>query len=351
MARTHFRVIRISRWSLALLLLAALALLLLPGRKLLPVTGMGDRKVQAGVTIGDRDFSGMTEEQAKAALSQMTAVYQADPVAARETFDSSYGVNVVVPELNGYELDVESTWTRLAAAPPNTRLVPATRVHTPSTRLSDFPQAVIRQGNPDKKAVGLLINVDWGDIELEQMLPVLKQRGVKVTFFVSGRWAQGHVSLLKRMADDGHEIASHGYDLRYGPKALAQAGKLKADIAKSAEVIQNVTGAPVTFWAPHMSEISPEILKAAADLRMRTVLYSLDTVDWRESTTPEKILQTVRKGMAGDLILMHPKPNTALVLDKALQDLQARGLRVLTLSDMLSPDPDTSSAAWVHVHN
>jgi peptidoglycan/xylan/chitin deacetylase (PgdA/CDA1 family) len=349
-ARAHFRVVRINRWSLALILLVALALILFPGRKLLPVFGTDDRRVQPGVTIGDRDFSGMTEGQAKAALTQMAPVYQARPVAARETYNPSYGVNEVIPELNGYELDVESTWIRLAASPPNTRLVPATRVHTPTSRLSDFPQAVIRQGNPDKQAVGLLINVDWGTDELKQMLPILKKHGVQVTFFVSGRWAAANKALLKQMSDEGHEIASHGYDLTYGPKTLAKSGQLKADIAKSADVIQSVTGTPVQFWAPHMSEISPEILQAASDLKMRTVLYSLDTVDWMESTTTAKIMDTVNKAMAGDLILMHPKPTTAKVLDQALQNLQSRGLKVLALSDLLSPAPDPSSSAWVHTH-
>jgi peptidoglycan/xylan/chitin deacetylase (PgdA/CDA1 family) len=58
----------------------------------------------------------------------------------------------------------------------------------------------------------------------------------------------------------------------------------------------------------------------------------------------------VNKAMAGDLILMHPKPTTAKVLDQALQNLQSRGLKVLALSDLLSPAPDPSSSAWVHTH-
>lgn len=345
-ARARFHVLRVNRWSLALALALALALLLLPGKRFLSVVagaeGSGTATVQPGVTIGGRDFSGRSEAEAKAMLREMAAVYTAGPIGARETVTE--GVSYVVPELNGFEMDVDSTWTRLAAAPANTRVEPATRTHTPVRRLSDFPQSVIRQGNPDKKAVGLLINVDWGENELRKMLPVLKKRGVKVTFFVSGRWADKNKHLLKAMSDDGHEIASHGYDLQYGPRDLARAGKLKDDIARSTAAIEAVTGAPVRYWAPHMSEVSPEIIKTASSLRLRTVLYSLDTVDWRPDTTPSLILTRISNAMAGDLILLHPKPSTAMVLDKALQQLLAKGLQPLTLSEMLSPDPDTSSS-------
>jgi peptidoglycan-N-acetylglucosamine deacetylase len=343
-ARTHFRVIHINRWSLAVVLLILLAMLLLPGGKYLPTVAGGGAVVQPGVTIGNRDFSGKTEDEARAMLLEIAHNFTASPVDAQEARMAN-GTSYVIPELNGFELDVDATWTRLAAAPANTRLEPATRVHTPTQRLADFPQGVIRQGNPSKQAVGLLINVDWGTEFLPSMLATLKKRGAKVTFFVSGRWAKDHPSLLKQIFEDGHEIASHGYDLRHGPSVLAKAGKLKADIALSTETISAITGAPVKYYAPHMSETNEAILKTASDLKLRTVLYSIDTVDWM-NPSPEAILNTIKNAMAGDLILMHPKANTAKALDQALAHLQAKGLTLMTLSDMLSPEPN-SSAMWM----
>lgn len=290
------------------------------------------------------DFSGKSEREARALLEQLASGYQSSPVDAQE-FTNAEGYAYVVPEVNGYELDVDMTWLRLSVAPPGAQVEPVTKIHQAGRRLADFPQGVIRQGNGEKQAIAMLINVDWGTPELRQMLPVLKKRGVKVTFFVSGRWAEKNRNLLKAMAEDGHEIATHGHNLSSGPKALAATGRLRTDIEQSVSVIKSITGQEVKYYAPHMSEITPQILQTAADLKLRTVLYSLDTVDWRESTTPEMILSKFQQAKAGDLILLHPKPNTAKVLEQAIELVEKRGYQLVTLSGMLAPEPGRPSAS------
>ncbi len=348
-ARARFTVIRINRWSLAFLLLGLLALLLYPTRGFLPVLGQPAMvKVKQGVTLYNRDFSGVTEAEARDMLAQMAGVLQSSPVPARETVQN--GISYVEPELNGATLDVDMTWFRLSVAGEGSRVEPATKIQSPAKRLADFPLSAIRQGNSKKPAVALLVNVDWGTNELSEMLSTLKRRGVHLTFFVSGRWAAENKELLKQMADDGHEIGTHGYDLTYGPLDLVQAGKLKADIARSVETITGITGRVVRYYAPHRSELSKEILQTAADLKLRTVLYSLDTIDWRADITPEKILATLGRAKAGDLILMHPKPNTARVLEQGIIQLQSRGLEPTTLTAVINPDPGTPSEVWQGPH-
>lgn len=341
MARSHFVVIRVSRWGVALVLAIVLALLLLPKGSILPAAG-GALVVKPGVTLLGRDFSGKTEAQAREMLQQMAESVESTAVPAAEVRHSN--VSFVIPEVNGQVLDVDTTLYRLKAAHQGEVVLPATRIQAPPKRLTDFPQSAIERGNPKKQSVGLLINVDWGEKEVEQMLPLLKRHGVHATFFVSGRWAEKNKSLVKWMALDGHEVASHGYDLSSGPAALAQQGRLAEDITRSVKAIEAASGVKVKYWAPHMSEINPDILKTAGSLGLRTVLYSLDTVDWMESTTPSKILGTIQKAKAGDLILLHPKPNTVQVLDQAISDLVAKGLKPMTLTEVISPDPGTKTA-------
>ena len=153
------------------------------------------------------------------------------------------------------------------------------KVQPAATRLADLPPSAIRQGNSEKQAVGLLINVDWGTTELGKMLPILKKKGARATFFLSGTWTRNNPNLAKLIAADGHEIATHGHNLSQGPRALAAAGKLRGDIERSVATIEAVTGRKVKYYAPHMSEVDQAILKTAADLGLQTVLYSLDTVD------------------------------------------------------------------------
>ena len=44
------------------------------------------------------------------------------------------------------------------------------------------------------------------------MLDALRESGVRATFFVLGRHVDAHPELIRRISDEGHEIASHGYD-------------------------------------------------------------------------------------------------------------------------------------------
>jgi hypothetical protein len=339
LARARFRVIRINRWSLVVVLAMLLTLLLLPGKYRQAAGDGGGQTIRPGVTLANRDFSGVTEAQARAMLRQMAPTFAQQPVDARVGQLPS-GISYVIPELNGYALDEEKTWQALASAGAHTRVEPVARVYTPSKKLTDYPQSVIRQGNPNKQGIGLLINVDWGTDELQQMLAIFQKRGVKVTFFVSGRWAEQNQALLKQMAAQGHEIATHGHNLEHGPFELARQGKLQADIARSVAQIQQVTSTPVRYYAPHRSEVNEAVIKAAGDLQLRTVLYSLDTVDWRDPAPA--VLAVLSKAMPGDLILMHPKPATVQVLETALARFQSQGLTPMTLSQLLSPEPSSA---------
>lgn len=331
--RARFHVVRINRWWAAALLALLLAI------PAIPWGAAGRARVEPGVTLLGFDFSGLTERQARARLEELASAYRALPVSARR-FEPPDGTPYAVPELNGYVLDVDRTWIRLAAAPPNTQVEPAVRVQPAETRPADLPLSAIRQGNSEKQAVVLLINVDWGTDELRRMLPILKRKNARATFFLSGRWASDHPNLTRLIVSEGHEVATHGHDLTHGPKALAAAGRLKEDIRTSVAVIEEITGRKVKYYAPHKSEVDQTILQTAADLNLQTVLYSLDTVDWNvQYATPERILGTFQKARAGDLILMHPKENTVQVLEQAIDLLQSRGYQLVTLSEMLSPEP------------
>src|SRR4051794_41623688 len=44
------------------------------------------------------------------------------------------------------------------------------------------------------------------------VLDALRDKNARATFFVLGRHAEAHPELVRRISDEGHELASHGYD-------------------------------------------------------------------------------------------------------------------------------------------
>ncbi len=98
----------------------------------------------------------------------------------------------------------------------------------------------------------------WSDLECrveknsETVLAMLDEFGVKATFFTLGWVAERYPSLLRKIADAGHEIASHGYGhdrvFTFTPAQFA------SDLDRSRKLIEDASGALVSgYRAPSFS--------------------------------------------------------------------------------------------------
>ncbi len=98
----------------------------------------------------------------------------------------------------------------------------------------------------------------WGEFErrlgvgLERARRLLDRAGARATFFVLGRCAELHPDLVRRIAEAGHEIGTHGfahdkvYDLT--PEAFEE------DLTRSLALLRELTGQPVRgYRAPYFS--------------------------------------------------------------------------------------------------
>ena len=75
-----------------------------------------------------------------------------------------------------------------------------------------FNPDVYYQGNTDEKILAFACNVDWGNEYIPKMLKIFEDNNIKITFFVTGRWAEKHGEILKSIYEAGHEIGNHGYN-------------------------------------------------------------------------------------------------------------------------------------------
>lgn len=85
-----------------------------------------------------------------------------------------------------------------------------------------------------------------------RILELLEEGEARATFFVLGWVAERHPGLIRRIAEAGHEIASHGYghDLLY---KLTEA-EFRADVDRSKKLLEDTTGKQVVgYRAPSFS--------------------------------------------------------------------------------------------------
>lgn len=190
----------------------------------------------------------------------------------------------------------------------------------------------IYKGDGSKKEVALTVNVVWGDEYLDDILNILARENVKATFFIGGKWAENSSDLLLKIAADGHEIGSHSYNhehmeqLSYGQTVDA--------IKKTADVIFSICGVTPTLFAPPYGEFDDTTLKAARDLGCKTIMWSVDTIDWRGDGV-SAILDRIRtKCHDGAIILSHPTADTVAALPEIISIVRNSGRSFVTVGQM-----------------
>lgn len=107
-----------------------------------------------------------------------------------------------------------------------------------------------------------------------RVLDVLKEKGIKATFFVPGQVAETYPETVRFIAEQGHELACHGN--YYQNMALLSLSEQEKEIKGGIEAIQRVAGVvPRGFRAP-AGELTVETLRLAQDLGLE---YSSDLSD------------------------------------------------------------------------
>jgi polysaccharide deacetylase family protein (PEP-CTERM system associated) len=143
----------------------------------------------------------------------------------------------------------------------------------------------------------------------EVVLELFTKYKIKATFFVVGYIAEKFPMLIKKIFDQGHEIASHSYchhDLRKINKDI-----FEGDLKKSIQILENITGEKVlgfrapffsiekkTFWAIEI--LRKYVAYDSSIFPVRTPLYGVPNAPrniYRPSTK-----NFIKEDKQGDLI-------------------------------------------------
>ena len=198
----------------------------------------------------------------------------------------------------------------------------------------------IYQGNSNEKAIALTVNVDWGEEYIPDMLKEFKKHDARVTFFVTGRWAEKNPELLQEMSKAGHSIQNHGYKhLHFNQLSEDQA---QEQIMKAEKVIEEITGKKSRFFASPYGEQSKKLMQAVSGLNYDLIMWSIDTIDWQRPA-PETIIKRVTNRIHNDaIILMHPTEPTVKALPGMLSQLKEEGYKMVTIEKIII-DKDSKS--------
>lgn len=163
-----------------------------------------------------------------------------------------------------------------------------------------------------------------------RVLSILKKHKAKATFYMLGQSAQEAPEMAKAVAKAGHEIGNHSY--KHANLSQMTTDQAYADITKTNKIIQQATGTePLTIRPPYGARNHG----LEKQLSQPTVLWSIDTLDWKTLNPASTLAQVQQHAYPGAIVLMHDiHPTTADALDSVLTYLEKKGYQFVTISQL-----------------
>jgi peptidoglycan/xylan/chitin deacetylase (PgdA/CDA1 family) len=178
-----------------------------------------------------------------------------------------------------------------------------------------------------------------------RLLDILKQRGIKATFFVVGQNAVEYPDILKRIVADGHELANHSYS--HPILASLSEAALRDQLEKTHQAVLNATGVNMKVMRPPYGALSePQRRWTNATFGYRTILWDVDPLDWKFRDAARVESEILGHAKAGSIILSHDiHKSTVDAMPSTLDTLTAKGFKFVTVSELIALDRPSAPKA------
>jgi peptidoglycan/xylan/chitin deacetylase (PgdA/CDA1 family) len=201
--------------------------------------------------------------------------------------------------------------------------------------LSRVSPEVLYFVDTDRPAVALTIDDGPDPASTPAILDVLERHGAEATFFLITDRVPGNDEVVRRILDEGHEIANHL--TREEPSILLPADTFERELIEAHDVLLDYSAQ--RWFRPGSGFHSSEMLERAERHGYTTVLGSVYPFDAQIPSASFAERQILANARPGSIIVLHDGGDrglrTAKALEAVLPELEARGLRVVTLSELV----------------
>ena len=195
-------------------------------------------------------------------------------------------------------------------------------------------EPVVSHGiDPSRPMIALTFDDGPRTSVTSRILDSLQANGGRATFFMLGSNVNANAGVIKRMVDQGCEVANHTHDHKYLTKIGAEG--IVSQVGSTNQKIQAVCGVSPVLMRPPGGYIDGASLNVLGSMGMPAIMWSIDTRDWQHRNAQRTIDTVLSQVKDGDIILMHDIYSTtadaAVVL---IPELTARGYQLVTVSEL-----------------
>ncbi len=194
--------------------------------------------------------------------------------------------------------------------------------------------APIYRGQTAEKKISLMINVYWNTEYVLPMAEVIKAYGYTTTFFIGGCWAAKNPDIVRELNDMGFELGNHGYNHKnHGSLSLEENRK---EILVTEKLLKEIIGEePSKLFAPPSGDMGDKMHAVCDENNYKVIMWTRDTIDWRDKDSRLTYSRAVKNLSAGDLILMHPTAHTLEALPQILDYIKSQGFVVAPVGEII----------------
>ena len=203
---------------------------------------------------------------------------------------------------------------------------------------------MVSRGDAGRRTVALTFDAGADVGFTAEILDTLERSAVPSTFGITGRFAEAHPDLVRRMAEAGHLIMNHSYEhrsftgLSARPALLSPPERLN-DLERAENAIRAVTGQSTRPWfrSPY-GDYDSSLSAVLGSLGYRyNVLWTVDSLGW-QGLSPAAITSRCLSGaVPGAILLFHvgAQSQDSAALEAIIAGLRQAGYGFGTVADVI----------------
>ncbi|MEG0450428.1 MAG: polysaccharide deacetylase family protein [Lysinibacillus sp.] len=191
--------------------------------------------------------------------------------------------------------------------------------------------------NTDEKIIALTFDDGPHEKYTTEVMDLLDKYDAKGTFFIVGLNAVKNPEVVKRMYEEGHELANHTFT----HPLKRTVPDLMDEIAQTNEAIFSITGFSPKLFRPVEGQYTDAMIDAVVKEGYKVVMWSWhqDTEDWKDPGVHKIVSNVLTDSKQGDVVLFHDgggnREQTVKALEEILPELQKQGYKFVTITELL----------------
>ncbi|MDN5294264.1 MAG: peptidoglycan-N-acetylglucosamine deacetylase [Eubacteriales bacterium] len=200
-----------------------------------------------------------------------------------------------------------------------------------------YHTGVVYRGETSERAIALTIDDGPDPRYTPVVLDILKENGVRATFFVVGKQVEDYPELARRIVAEGHELGNHTYTHPHVENLGASA--LREEVHRANLTIERVAGVKPVWFRPPRKKLTLAEKEAVAQEGLQVALWTVALEHKAYKSPPEMVEEVEKKVEPGAIILLHDgrldRSRTVAALPELIVRLKRKGYRFVTLSELM----------------